>query len=207
LTLLCWAFVFWTKSASRSGGRGGMAWVLGLLLSGNAAAWAAEAVDVAPWGLPLEDGKVGLMWEDPREIHKVVVHFRSAAPTADKLKLSYWGSRWPEQHLPKDSEPGGGSVGWMELGNWFEGAWRPADAEAKVEGNNASFTFKPVNATEFPKLTNYPAAFRYTLKIQITGAGPLPSVESMEVFTDSTWTKKTVRLVWQKPPAGRVSLE
>src|SRR2546421_5905599 len=35
--------------------------------------------------------------------------------------LEYWGSRWPEQHLPKDRQPGGADVGWMELGKCCSG--------------------------------------------------------------------------------------
>ena len=68
-----------------------------------------------------------MVWEDPREIHQVAVEFQSAAPA--RLRLEYWGSHWPEQHLPKTSEPGGGDVGWMELGNWHVGGWRTADAD------------------------------------------------------------------------------
>ena len=90
----------------------------------------AAPFDAAPFGLPLPQGN-GVMWEDPREIHKVVVHFAEAAPAPEKVRLEYWGSRWPEQHLPKDREPGGGSVGWMELGNWYTYQWRVADAESQ----------------------------------------------------------------------------
>src|SRR5262245_16090342 len=117
--------------------------------------------DAAPFALPLREGN-GLMWEDPREIHRVAVHFKTA-PAADQIRLQYWGSRWPEQHLPKDREPGGGDVGWFELGNWYNGGWRTADAESKLEGNTIIFTFRPINASEFPKLKDYAAAFRYML--------------------------------------------
>jgi hypothetical protein len=78
----------------------------------------AAPFEAAPFGLSLPEGN-GVMWEDPREIHRVIVRFADAAPAPEKVRLEYWGSRWPEQHLPKDREPGGGSVGWMELGNWY----------------------------------------------------------------------------------------
>ena len=98
-----------------------------LCLAGTAR---AEVFDAAPFALPLPQG-IGLLWEDPREIHQVVVEFEGTAPPAEQVHLEYWGSRWPQQHLPKDREPGGGDVGWMELGNWFQGDWRTADAEVK----------------------------------------------------------------------------
>jgi hypothetical protein len=64
-------------------------------------------VDVAPFGILLPEGD-GILWEDPREIHEVVARFKEAPPAG--ARLEYWGSRWPEQRLPKDREPGGGDV-------------------------------------------------------------------------------------------------
>jgi hypothetical protein len=103
-------------------------------------AWSA-AFDAAPVALPLREGN-GLQWEDPREIHQVTVHFAGAVP-AEGVRLEYWGSRWPQQHLPKDREPGGGDVGWMELGNWYQGGWRVADAQASSKGNSVTSLFGP----------------------------------------------------------------
>ena len=174
--------------------------VLGVSLLLNSGAQAAP-FDAAPFGLPLPEGN-GLMWEDPREIHRVVVHFKSAPPAPDKVRLDYWGSRWPEQHLPKDREPGGGDVGWMELGNWWSYGWRKADAEARTDGNAVSFTFRPVNAKEFPKVKDYPAAFRYTLKIRVASESALPAIEKIETFTDSSLEERSFRLVNERTPLG-----
>src|SRR5437016_1177144 len=139
-----------------------------LLLFACANLYSAEvSFDAAPFGLPLPEGG-GVMWEDPREIHKVVVHFSGPAPPPEKVRLEYWGSRWPEQHLPKDHQPGGADVGWMELGNWHTGGWRVADTEAKTSGSDIIFIFHSVSAKEFPAVTNYAATFRYTLKIRVT---------------------------------------
>lgn len=164
---------------------------LGLPALGHGAAF-----DAVPFGLPLPEGN-GILWEDPREIHRVVVHFQGSAPASQTVRLEYWGSRWPEQHLPKAREPGGGDVGWMELGNWFKGGWRAADAEVSAEGSKLSFTFHPVNAKEFPKLKNYPVDFRYTLKLRVASDAPLPKIERIEAFTDSTLQPLAVSLAWQ----------
>ncbi len=166
----------------------------------------AAPFDATPFGLPLPQGN-GVMWEDPREIHKVVVHFAEAAPAPEKLRLEYWGSRWPEQHLPKDREPGGGSVGWMELGNWYTYQWRVADADAKADGNTVTFTFRPVNAKEFPAMKDYPAAFRYTLKLRVVSDAPLPKVEQIQTFTDSTLEPRTVNLEWKSATSGKLSAD
>ncbi len=162
--------------------------------------------DAAPFGLPLPEGN-GVMWEDPREIHEVIVHFIGAPPRSGKVQLEYWGSRWPEQHLPKDRQPGGADVGWMELGNWYNGGWRVADAEARTEGSTLFFTFRTVNAKEFPALKDYGAAFRYTLKTRLASDQPLPTVERIEAFTDSMWQDYSARLEWAQAPGEPIKVQ
>ena len=152
--------------------------------------------DAAPFATPLSEG-TGLIWDDPREIHQVIVRFKGPAPHAGEARLEYWGSRWPEQHLPKDREPGGGDTGWMELGNWHQGGWRIADTDAKTDGNTITFSFRPVNAKEFPKVKDYDAPFRYTLKIRVAADAPLPSVENIQAFTDSSLREQVARLSWK----------
>ncbi len=167
----------------------------------------ADAFDAAPWAQPLDDGSPGIRWEDPREVHRVVATFRGPLAATNQFTLDYWGSRWPEQRLPKDAQPGGGSVGWMELGHWFQDAWRKADTEAKVEGQTVTFTFRPVNATEFPELKDFPATFRTTLKLRIQSSAKLPPLASITAFTDSVWTDRIVRLVWRLPPIPRPTIQ
>src|SRR3989442_15052692 len=140
--------------------------------------------DAAPFALPLPDGN-GLLWEDPREIHRVIVHFGTNAPVPETVHLEYWGSRWPEQHLPKDRQPGGADVGWMELGNWHTGGWRVADAETKTSDSDIIFTFHPISAKEFSTVKTNTATFRYTLKIRVTSSASLPRIERLETFTYS----------------------
>jgi len=177
-------------------------WLLGLAATCIGLALRAAPFDAAHFGLPLPEGN-GVMWEDPREIHRVVVRFVGAAPAPENVRFEYWGSRWPGQHLPKDREPGGGSVGWMELGNWYTYNWRVADTEAMAEGSAITFTFRPVNAKEFPRLKDYPAAFRYTLKLRVASDHALPAISSIEAFTDSRFEPLgIVRLAWNTKPAS-----
>ncbi len=181
-------------------------WLASLTASGLCLTLRAAPFDAAPFGLPLPQGN-GVMWEDPREIHRVVVHFKDGAPAPESVHLEYWASRWPEQHLPKDREPGGGNVGWMELGNWYTYRWRAADTEAKADGNAITFTFRPVNAKEFPNLKDYPAAFRYTLKLRVVSEAPLPKIERIEAFTDSILEPRAVNLAWKSASADKASFE
>lgn len=169
---------------------------------------AIPAFDAAPFGAPLPaDEGLGLRWEDPREIHEVIVDFAEPPLAGRPLRLEYWGSRWPEQHFSKESEPGGGDVGWAELGNWRQGGWRVADASQTRNGASIRFTFRPVNQSEFPGITNYAATGRFTLKVRILADGPLPPIRRLRAMTDSTVEDRVIRLVWRKRPAVPVRAE
>ncbi|HEY3855050.1 MAG TPA: hypothetical protein VGO67_11695 [Verrucomicrobiae bacterium] len=158
----------------------------------------SKPFDAAPFGTSIEDGR-GIMWDDPREIHAVTVEFADKISDGVKVHVEYWGSHWPAQHLPKDREPGGGDVGWLELGNWYNGGWRVADAERTISGNSLRFNFRPVNAKEFPDLTNYASTGRFTLKIRVTSEQPMPKITKIETFTDSTYSNHRLRVVWAAP--------
>ena len=152
--------------------------------------------DAAPYGIPLQDGQ-GIMWDDPREIHAVTVDFAKPIPAGLSFRLEYWGSHWPTQYLPKNREPGGGDVGWVELGNWYNGGWRVADTEQSTSGNSVHFTFRPINAQEFPELKGYASTARFTLKIRVTCDQPLPRISRIHALTDSTVVERTVHVAWE----------
>jgi hypothetical protein len=166
----------------------------------------AAPFDALPFGLPLPDGR-GVMWEDPREVHQVVVQFQGTPPAPDQVRLEYWGSWWPGQHLPKDREPGGGDVGWLELGNWWKYDWRVADAYVTSNGNRITFTFRPVNAKEFPDAKNYPATFRYTLKLRVISDAAQSAISRLEAYTDSSLAPSALRLAWAAPPSRPPQVE
>jgi hypothetical protein len=160
----------------------------------------AENFDAAPFGTPLERDH-GLKWVDPRDLHEVTVDFASPLPADAKVHLEYWGSEWPKQFLPKDQVLGSGYSGWMELGDWYNGGWRVADTRQTISSNSLHFTFLPINAHEYPELTNYSSTGRFTLKIRIVGDQPLPEILRIHALTDSTVTNTPVRIVWEQPPA------
>jgi hypothetical protein len=162
--------------------------------------------DAAPYGVPLQGG-AGIVWDDPREIHEVTVDFAEAVPPGLNFHVEYWGSHWPSQHLPKDREPGGGDVGWLELGNWYDGGWRVADTAQAVSGNSVHFNFRPVNAREFPELKEYASTGRFTLKIRITCDHQLPQIARIHALTDSTLEERSVRVAWEDAPASNIRAE
>ena len=118
--------------------------------------------DVAPFGeiRTWDAGKdIGVLWEDPRDIVKVVVRFADGeqVPDPSTVKLQYWQSQWPEQRAPREAAPESKISGWIYAGDWFQGKWHDADADLKTEGDTWTYTFRPLNAREFPDLKGFSA--------------------------------------------------
>jgi hypothetical protein len=163
---------------------------------------AGDVVDVVPFGeLKQWDtgGKdYGVFWEDSRDIFKVVVRFADAGPAVkpDRIAIEYWQSTWPRQRIPRDQPSGAGSSGWLNVGDWYQGKWLKADTNLQVEGATYTFTFNPVNAAEFPDVKDFPATYRSTLKLRVVGEGPLPRIDALEAYTDSTWQDLEFEVEW-----------
>ncbi len=159
------------------------------------------ALDVVPFGeiMRAEDGYT-VVWEDPRELHRVVVTFDSR-PLPEKLALQYWQSSWPHKEIPRDAPSGAGQSGWFDIGDWYKGEWKTADAEVKVDGACATFTFNPVNAREFTDIGNRDARYRTTLKLRILHEEGVPPVAKVEAYTDSVWRPLDFVVETSKPGA------
>jgi hypothetical protein len=155
------------------------------------------ALDAAPFARPLDQG-TGLCWEDPRELHRIVVHFKGPVPAG--LTVEYWRARWPHRRLPKGRLPEGGESGWWELGDWFTGEWQVADTTLSVQDRTAFLDFRPACDVEFPDLPSFEARYRTTLKIRLTAPGHLPEPEAIEAYTDSTWDRQSVTVLWNQQP-------
>jgi len=159
-------------------------------------------VDVVPFGELKKwdgDGKdYGVFWEDARDIFKVVVTFADTATAIEPggIALEYWQSTWPNQRIPRETPSGAGSSGWLNVGDWYQGGWRKADVNLQVEGATCTFTFNPVNATEFPKLTDFAATYRSMLKLRIVGEMPLAKIDKFEAYTDSVWESLDFEVEW-----------
>ncbi len=157
---------------------------------------AGQPFDAAPFARPLAEG-CGLIWDDPREIHRVTATFDGAVPQG--FELQYWRCKWPQVRLPKDHAEGRGSAGWWQLGDWFNGEWRTADAEMIVAGNAATFTFRPVCATEFPDVAGFDATFRTTMKLRLScNEAPV----HLSAMTDSTWERRVITVLSAVPYDG-----
>jgi len=153
--------------------------------------------EVRQWA---EDGTdYGVMWEDQRELHRVVVTFAEDPPERDAVALEYWQSSWPHRAIPREAPSGAGSSGWMDVGDWFQGEWQRADADVAVDGATWTFTFRPLNAKEFPDLEDLDARYRTTLKLRLVGEEALPAISSFEAYTDTVCEPLEFEVAWEDP--------
>ena len=177
------------------------------LLAGTVpAAWeqpviarAGESMDIAPWGerKSWENGKdVGIYWEDPRDVCRVVVQFSEPAPKPETARLQWWQSQWPQARIPRDHLSGAGGSGWLDVGDWYRGRWRDADGHLSADGNSWTYTFAPVNRTEFPGLKDFDAAYRTTMKLRLLFEQTAPQVTAFQVFSDSVWKSAEIAIEW-----------
>lgn len=163
---------------------------------------AGAPFDAAPFARPLPDG--GLIWDDPREIHALVATFDGPVP--DDLEVEYWRCRWPQERLPKDHVEGRGSAGWWQLGDWFNGRWQVADAITTIDGATVTFTFRPINETEFPDVDEFAATFRTTLKVRLVSPSGRQPI-ALCALTDSTWQARTLTVIWDREPTTEPRFE
>ena len=140
----------------------------------------------------------GVIWEDPRDVFRVVVTFADAAeaPKPETSRLEYWQSQWPHRRIPRDAASGAGSSGWHDVGDWFCGAWKHAHANLDVKGATFTFTFNPINAKEFDDLDDFAATYRTTMKLRLVAGDPFAEPASFEVYTDSVARPLDVEIQW-----------
>ncbi|MBN1852664.1 MAG: hypothetical protein JW829_08065 [Pirellulales bacterium] len=175
---------------------------LALLSSTCLASQTGTPVDVIPFGqIETWDGggkDYGVIWEDARDIFRVVVTFADpdSLPDPTTVRLNYWQSSWPHSRIPRDRPSGAGGSGWLNVGDWYQGKWTQADTKLEIKDNQYTFTFHPVNAHEFPDLGDFAARYRSTLKLRLVGDQKLPKIDSIEAFTDSIWDRLAFDLFW-----------
>lgn len=158
------------------------------------------SVDVAPFGelRSWKDGNaVGVVWEDTRDIFRVVVKFvdKSKMPEPSNAKVQYWKGQWPQERMPRDENLGSGKWGWIEAGDWYNGVWRDADTQLEAKGDTWTFTFNPINKSEYNDVEGFDAKYRTTLKLRVM-FDKAPQVAGLNAFTDSTWQKTTAIVEW-----------
>jgi hypothetical protein len=141
-----------------------------------------------------------IWWEDPRDIYQVSVTLDSPISSGTPAPvMAYWRNSWPGVRVAKGAVVGAGESGWLANDDWTNGKWQPADCEVKQEGPAWIFTFRPLNALEFPEEISFPVVFRRTLKLRLTFSGTQEVVKLNQVaaVTDSVWREADIAIEWK----------
>jgi len=152
-------------------------------------------VNVARYGSTWSGrNEIGVLWDDPRDVYALVVRFRSPPENfeAGDIKVQYWQCNWPKH---RHELVGSGFSGWAPIDDPYNGVWRDAKFELRVEGSSWYFFFRPLSE-EFPEMKDYDVRYRRTLKVRVLSAKGLPRIESMEAYTDSKWKLVDVAIEW-----------
>lgn len=140
--------------------------------------------DEAPGGR-----QITFRWEEPRDLHRLVLHFAASekVPTKEELVVEYWQNHWPGQRVTASDLHRGaiGGMGWKPRDDWFNGRWVRADFDARRRGKTLILTFAPLARREFPDQTDFAVTFRQTLKLRLTLPDTAPPLVRTEIFTDT----------------------
>lgn len=153
-------------------------------------------VNVAKYGSSWFSSKeVGVLWDDPRNIYTLIIRFKSPPRELkeEDIKIQYWQCNWPKYGL---ETIGAGFSGWRPIDDLYNGKWRKAKFDLKINGSTWVFRFRPINE-EFPEVKNLShIKYRKTLKIRAVSSRELPEIESFETYTPSKWRIMEVSIEW-----------
>ncbi len=139
--------------------------------------------------------QVGLEWEMPRDVCRVVVRFAGDIPAG--LAVQYWRRNWP---TPAPERMPGARRGWIGRDDPFHGAWTRVHGEQVVVGSDLSLIFDPLDlpeisgweaADQLDNAEHYRATFRRTLKLRLVARTPF-RVAAIEAYSPATWREETV---------------
>jgi len=170
---------------------------------------------------------IGLEWERPRDVQRVVVRFAEDTRPPDDLQVQYWRNNWP---TPAPERWPGARRGWIGQDDPWNGHWVTVKAEVRHEDDRtAVFVFDPVDLPELraglertmaalpsavshglryqaqmisralEEAEHYLARFRRTLKLRLVGTGDAPALAGLEAYTASIWREEAVEVWFQGP--------
>jgi len=150
-------------------------------------------LDIAPFAYREEDASgdsVTLRWEEPRDLHRVMLRFADSGqtPRPGDIEIAYWKSHWPQVRVSLSDFSRGaiGGVGWAARDDWFNGEWKRADVTARAKDGEITFAFAPLGRREFPELQEeYNVRFRTAVKLRVRVPEGSARIGGIRVYTNS----------------------
>jgi hypothetical protein len=137
---------------------------------------------------------IGLEWQEPRDVQRVVVQYADAESIPSDLRVQYWRKNWP---TPAPERRPGARRGWIGRDDPWHGQWTTARAAKIVDGQTCTFDFDPIDlaevhsAEQLEAAEHYLARFRRTLKIRLVGGGEVrPAIAQICAYSTSRWRER-----------------
>lgn len=153
-----------------------------------------------PVDVPEQGGThIGIEWDVPRQIERIVVHYDGAAPTAPDVRVQYWNHNWPaEWH-----------GGWTAIDDPHNGRWITAHVETETTGDKVTCTFDPLDISELDRAQDFAVRYRQTFRFRLLfREGASRPLRGFEVYSTSTWRESGFRIAFSgsRPRPGDLSV-
>jgi hypothetical protein len=156
-------------------------------------------LDIAPFAYreQQQDGTLMFRWEEPREIHRMELHFAEGEPLPQPrdIGIYYWKDHWPEERLTLADLSQGriGSFGWKPRDDWFNGEWCKADTVARAKERAITVRFAPLGRGEHPELREeYNVRFRQAMQLQVRLPEGSSPVSRVAVFSSTRLRRRAI---------------
>jgi hypothetical protein len=152
---------------------------------------------------------LGVCWQEERDIRSMEVVYEGGVQRelAEGTKIQYWFRTWP-------GEPPTSHTIEDRFDDPWQGQWLTAQTEARLDGNKATYTFKPLTKDENGRADNLPEPvdYRRTLKVRLLYAKEPPRISSLRVYSPTEAESVSVRIEFgcgrpaSKPVEGRLEI-
>jgi hypothetical protein len=130
-------------------------------------------------------------WQEERDTCRIEIVYEGnvSREFAAGTKVQYWFRTWP-------GEPPASHTIEDRFDDPWQGQWLTAQVEASLDGNRATYRFKPLAKSENERADNLPGPvdYRRTLKIRLLYAGEPPRVSSLKVYSPTDAGSASVRI-------------
>ena len=153
-------------------------------------------IDIARFRLPNTPVEE-VRFEQPRDIQRVVVTFKGAAPGG--VKLSYLRNTWPKSKMESfdaDSRHDPLPFGWSPIDDHYNSPWQKATTQAtKLTHRSVALTFSGLRKElgDADGAAEYDVTFRRTLAVRVEAPGRA-EVKKVEVYTTSSPARRRLRV-------------
>ncbi len=149
--------------------------------------------DASRLGSPSAFGNpnLGIGWQEERDVHRVEVVYEGAISRdlAEATRVQYWFRTWP-------GEPPTGHTIEDRFDDPWQGRWLTAQTEVSLDGNCATYRFKPVTKEENNRAGNLPEPvdYRRTLKVRLLYDREPPRMSALRVYSPTDAEAVSVRI-------------